>query len=91
MGLSSVASMALQSLREQAQNLESTASNIANADAGEYMPQGDHASGAGSGEDVDIAAELLNLTEGEAAYRANAAVFEAGADLWDILGVMTRD
>ena len=91
MALSSVASIALQSLREQAKNLESTASNIADAASGEYTPQGDFASASRSDGGSDLATEMLNLTEGEQAYRANAAVFEAGADLWDILGVVTRD
>jgi flagellar basal-body rod protein FlgC len=87
MGLSSVATIALQSLREQAKNLEATAANIANTESGEYRPQGDYEPGEGS----DPASDMLSLNEGETAYRANAAVFEAGADLWDILGVVTRD
>jgi flagellar basal body rod protein FlgC len=91
MGLSSVASIALQSLREQANNLESTANNIAHTDSGAYQPLGDHASAPPSDEGVDLATEMLDLTEGEVAYRANATVFEAGADLWEILGVVSRD
>ena len=91
MGLSSVASIALQNLREQANNLESTANAIAHADSGAYQPQGGYASATPPVDGVDLANEMLNLTEGEAAYRANATVFEAGADLWEILGVVTRD
>jgi flagellar basal body rod protein FlgC len=91
MGLSSVASIALQSLREQAQNLESTASNIANAESGVYQAHDGHASVSHPGENADLATEMLNLSEEEATYRANAEVFEAGADLWQILGVVTRD
>ena len=91
MGLSSVASIALQSLREQAQNLESTAGNIANAESGVYRPQDDYASASEPGDGNDLATEMLNLSEEEVAYRANAEVFEAGADLWQILGVVTRD
>lgn len=88
MGLSSVAAIALQGLREQAKNLETAASNIANADSAEYQP---HPSAPQTDEGADIATEMLGMDEGELAYRANAAVFEAGADLWDILGVVTRD
>jgi flagellar basal-body rod protein FlgC len=81
MGLSSIAAIALQGLREQAENLEATAGDIANADSGEYTSPG-----------IDPSeAETLDLTESELNYRANAAVFEAGADLWDILGMVTRD
>ena len=91
MGLSSVAAIALQGLREQANNLESTAGNIANADSGEYAPHGDYASASPSDGGVDLATEMLSLTESEVSYRANAAAFETGADLWGILGVVTRD
>lgn len=91
MGLSSVAAIALQGLREQAKNLEATAGNIAHADSGEYTPQGVEPSAVSTGSDVDLATEMLNLTEGELSYRANAAALEAGADLWDMLGIVSRD
>lgn len=83
MALSSIAAIALQGLREQAKNLETTAGNIADADRAEYRLQ-EAAPSAGD-------SDLIQLDEDELAYRANAAVFEAGADLWDILGVVTRD
>ena len=84
MALSSVATIALQGLRERAQNLESTANDIANAEPDTPSQQGEY-------EGADMATGMLGLSEEEAAYRANAAVFEAGADLWQILGVVTRD
>ena len=40
---------------------------------------------------VDIASEMLDLVSIEAAFKANAAVFEAGAELWDILKLVVRD
>ena len=89
MGLSSVAAIALQGLRERANNLEATADNIANVDSGEYTPQGTNAPQPAEG--ADPAIEMLELTESELSYRANAAVFETGADLWGILGMVTRD
>ena len=91
LGLSSVAAMALQGLREQAKNLEAAAGNIAEAESGEYTAQGAEAPAGPSGENADLANEMLNLTEDELSYRANAAVFEAGADLWELLGVVSRD
>jgi hypothetical protein len=42
-------------------------------------------------EGVDLATEMLELTEAELGYKANAAVFEAGADLWDLLATIKRD
>lgn len=91
MGLSSVAAMALQGLREQAKNLETTAGDIANAGSGEYTPQGIDPSAPQASVGAGLANEMLELTESEFSYQTNAAVFETGADLWDILGMVTRD
>lgn len=91
MGLSSVAAIALSSLKEQANSLAATAHNIANSDSAEYQPFGDDMSALEPGSGVDLATEMLDLTEGEYAYKASAAAFETGADLWAILSVVTRD
>jgi flagellar basal-body rod protein FlgC len=40
---------------------------------------------------VDLAAGLIDLVETGQGYRANAAVFETGADLWDVLATVKRD
>ncbi len=40
---------------------------------------------------VDLAEEAMNLLEAEIGYKANAAVLEAGADLWDVLATVKRD
>lgn len=40
---------------------------------------------------VDIADEMLDLVSTEIAFRANAAVFETGAELWDILKLVVKD
>jgi flagellar basal-body rod protein FlgC len=88
MGLSSVAAIAFSAMQTQSNNLSATADNIANADTTGYRAQGDVQP---SGEGVDLAAQMVELTEEELAYRASAAAFETGADLWDILNVVTRD
>jgi flagellar hook protein FlgE len=88
MGLSSVAAIAFSAMQAQSNNLSATADNIANAETSDYVPQGDIHT---SSESVDIGAELVDMTEEELSYRANAAAFETGADLWDILNVVTRD
>lgn len=88
MALSSIAAIALSSLKEQAGKLEATAGNIANPNA--FEPMSDDAVGGASISD-NLASDILSLHEDEHAYRASAAVFETGADLWDILSVVTRD
>ena len=39
----------------------------------------------------DPAASMLDLISAEIGFRANAAVFETGADLWDVLATIKRD
>ncbi|MBO3760580.1 flagellar basal body protein [Ciceribacter sp. L1K22] len=34
---------------------------------------------------VDLAQEMLSLVEAETAFKANAAVWETGAEIWDVL------
>jgi flagellar basal-body rod protein FlgC len=45
----------------------------------------------GDGSNVDLGEEMLSLTETEIAFKANAAVFETGADLWDVLNTIVKD
>lgn len=40
---------------------------------------------------VDMASEMLDLVSTATAFKANAAVFETGAELWDILKLVVRD
>ena len=88
MGLSSVAAIAFNAMQAQSNNLAATADDIANADTDGYKPQGEAQA---AGEPVDLAAQLTEMTGEEHSYRASAAAFETGADLWDILNMVTRD
>lgn len=40
---------------------------------------------------VDLGREMLDLIETELSFKANASVFEAGADMWDVLMSIKRD
>lgn len=40
---------------------------------------------------VDLAQEMLSLVEAETAFAANAAVWETGAEIWDVLLSIKRD
>lgn len=39
----------------------------------------------------DPAMDMLDLVSAETGFRANAAVFETGADLWEVLESIKRD
>jgi flagellar hook protein FlgE len=52
-------------------------------------PSGDPVPDGGS--NVDLASEMLSLIQGEIGFQANAAAFETGADLWDVLKTMVKD
>ena len=40
---------------------------------------------------VDLAEEMLSTIDTQNAFAANARVFEAGADMWDVLMSIKRD
>lgn len=40
---------------------------------------------------VDLGSELIDMKAAEIGYKANAAVFETGADLWDVLMSIKKD
>ncbi|MFN4205479.1 MAG: flagellar basal body protein [Agrobacterium albertimagni] len=40
---------------------------------------------------VDVASEMLSLVEAEIGFKANAAAWETGADIWDVLLSIKRD
>ncbi|MCL6708394.1 flagellar basal body protein [Pseudomonas sp. R2.Fl] len=51
--------------------------------SGEPIPPG--------GSNVDLAREMLDLADTEIAFKANAAVWETGAEIWDVLLGIKRD
>jgi flagellar basal-body rod protein FlgC len=51
-------------------------------------------SGAGTfddGSNVDLASEMLSVIQSELDFKANASVWETGADMWDVLMSIKRD
>lgn len=102
MSITSITGIALSGMNAQSNRLAAVANNIANAGTPDYQRQSVNTistsdpagvsttvtSGAG---EVDLGAEMLDLTEAALSYKANAAVFEAGADLWDVLATIKRD
>ncbi|MCO6178501.1 flagellar basal body protein [Ciceribacter sp. RN22] len=41
--------------------------------------------------DVDLGQEMLDAIQAEIGFKANAAVWETGADMWDVLASIKRD
>ncbi|MBP1851078.1 flagellar basal body protein [Rhizobium halophytocola] len=44
-----------------------------------------------TGSNVDLAGEMLDTLTAKTAFQASAAVFETGADMWDVLMSIKRD
>ncbi|MCB1446194.1 MAG: flagellar basal body rod protein [Rhizobiaceae bacterium] len=102
MVLSAISGTALSGLQAQASRLSAIAGNVAHAGSGNSQRLDTDFSPSGKGgvqahirpeaeAGIDLAAEMQGLSEAELAYRANAAVLDAGADLWDVLRLIRRD
>ncbi len=77
MTISAAMSMSLAGMQTQSQRLTTAAHNIANAET--------------PGFEVDPAREMIDVLTAEQGSAANAAVFETGADMWDMLMTIKRD
>lgn len=105
--ISSAMSAALSGMMANERRATATASNIANAMTPGYdrletkftaSGNGVKATVAPSGtstlpdqSNVDLATEAMNLKESEISFKANASVWETGADMWDALASMVKD
>lgn len=101
MTVSMAVSTALSGMRAMEKRAAAIAQNIAGANAAGYQPRRvalSAVAGGGVATDVapeppawpermsvDLAGELLALTETQLAYTANVAVLETGLDFWDML------
>ena len=84
MNISAVMSNAVYGMRAQTERLTATAHNVANTGA-----LGGSASSAA--QPADLATEMVDMIGASIAFKANASVFETGADLWDVLMTVKRD
>ncbi|MBW9114991.1 flagellar basal body rod protein [Rhizobium cauense] len=82
MNISGITHTALSGMSKQTNRLSEIAGNIANGNASIV---------ATASTDVDLGTQLTDLVEVAQIYKANATVFETGADLWEILGSIKRD
>ncbi|NKK64386.1 flagellar basal body rod protein FlgC [Rhizobium leguminosarum] len=101
MSISGVTSTALSGMRAQTTRVGAIANNIANSSTPGYarlntsltfvVSGGVQAAVNPTEPDVDPATELTDLIEAEQSYKANAVVFETGADMWEMLMSIKRD
>ncbi|EJZ21701.1 flagellar basal body protein [Rhizobium sp. Pop5] len=101
MSISGITSTALSGMRAQSTRIGAIANNVANISTPGYArlntsltstePTGVQAIVEPTASDVDPTTELTDMTEAEQSYQANAAVFETGADMWEMLMSIKRD
>ena len=107
MAISAIMNTALSGMQVNAHKLATTAHNIANAATPGYdrhvtsitstasgaaassRPSGDSVPHGGS--NVDLGREMHSVVEAEIGFKANAAVWETGAEIWDVLLSIKRD
>ncbi|RUM25512.1 flagellar basal body rod protein [Rhizobium vallis] len=101
MSILSITSTALSGMRAQTTRVSAIANNIANSSTPGYArlntsltsvePGGVQAIVEPTASDVDPASELTDMIQAEQSYKANAVVFETGADMWEMLMSIKRD
>ncbi|MFS8144386.1 flagellar basal body rod protein FlgC [Rhizobium sp. BR 249] len=100
MSISGITNIALSGMQAQTTRVSAIANNIANSSTPGYAKLNSSLTSTVSGvqaivsptdSDVDPATELTDLIEAEQSYKANAVVFETGADMWEMLMSSKRD
>ncbi|OWK24591.1 flagellar basal body rod protein [Rhizobium yanglingense] len=91
MNVSSVMNTALSGMRTQTNKVSAIASNVASISTPGYGRIDLDRLPADEGQSVDPATELTGLIQAEQSFKANAVVFETGADLWELLMSIKRD
>ncbi|WP_165219733.1 flagellar basal body protein [Affinirhizobium pseudoryzae] len=103
MTINAVTTTALSGMQAQMTRLSATANNVANVDTTGYSrlsaqfstdPSGGvaaHVSEVDPAQGADPGGDMLALTEASIGFSANAAVFETGADIWQVLATIKRE
>ncbi len=103
MSISAITSNAISGMQTHSRSLAATANNVANVSTPAYArletsfssnaSRGVTASVSPSsdGAGVDLASEMLDSINAKIGFKANALVFETGADMWDMLLTIKRD
>ncbi|PCK87804.1 flagellar basal body rod protein [Rhizobium sophoriradicis] len=100
MSISGITNIALSGMRAQTTRIGAIASNVPNGSTPDYgrlntsltsTEPGVRATVEATESDVNLATELTDMLQAEQSYKANAVVFETGADLWEMLMSIKRD
>ncbi|WP_074068274.1 flagellar basal body protein [Rhizobium gallicum] len=91
MNVSSVMNSALSGMHTQTNKVSAIASNVASISTPGYRRIDLDRLPADEGQSVDPATELTGLIQAEQSFKANAVVFETGADIWELLMSIKRD
>ncbi|WP_064691720.1 flagellar basal body rod C-terminal domain-containing protein [Rhizobium aegyptiacum] len=99
MSISGITNIALTGMRAQTTRMGAIADNVANSSTPDYArlttsltstEPGVQANIEPTTSGVDLASELTDLLEAQQSYKANAVVFETGADMWEMLMSIKR-
>ncbi|HLP71234.1 MAG TPA: flagellar basal body rod protein [Rhizobium sp.] len=80
MGISAIMNIAVSGMNANTRSLTASARNVANVTTS--LP---------ATSDVDLGQEMLDTVQAEIGFKANAVVWETGADMWDVLASIKRD
>lgn len=71
--------------------LEASLSSLTSGGVSTSVSPSDNLSGSAGGSNVNLTTELLDSIGAEIGFKANAVVFETGADMWEMLLSIKRD
>ncbi len=89
MNISSIMNTASSGMRAQTNRF--TANNVANLNTPGYSRIDPSTMTTDEGQPADLATEMTDMMQSAQGYKANAIVFETGADLWQLLATIKRD
>lgn len=101
MSISAITNTAFSGMQASVTRLSASANNVANVATPGYQRLQTQAASLASGGvsttvvegggEVDLADEMVGVMESSIAFKANAAMFETGGDLWDVLMSIKKD
>jgi flagellar hook protein FlgE len=103
MSISGAMNISLSGIQAQTRKVSAAANNIANVTTPGYSRLETQFTSISTGgvstavtqstasSNVDLASEMIDIIGAEISFKANAAAFETGADMWDVLMTIKRD
>ena len=91
MNISSIMNTASSGMRAQTNRFAAVANNVANLSTPGYSRVDPATLTTDEGQPADIASEMTDMMQAAQGYKANAVVFETGADIWQWLATIKRN